>query len=78
MNDDRIRPADVYRETGQWIGPALVVGLSLLGVGAVIVLCGWLIGGWFQSHDVQRNYSNTVNSRRGRQPDGPEWHVRRA
>lgn len=27
--NDRIRPADVYRETGQWIGPALVAGLNL-------------------------------------------------
>lgn len=61
-DDNRIRPADVYRETGQWIGPALMIGLSLLGVGAVIVLCGWLIGGWFQSRDIQRNYSNTVSS----------------
>lgn len=57
--NDRIRPADVYRETGQWIGPALVAGLSLLGVGAVIVLCGWLIGGWFQSHDSQPSSQST-------------------
>lgn len=62
MGDKRIRPVDVYRETGQWIGPAIVAGVSLVGVASVVILVGWLAFGWFQSHDIQRNYSNTVNS----------------
>lgn len=64
MRDDDypVTPTEVYRQTGMWFGPVLFVGLAVLVIGATIVLCGWLIGGWFQSHDIQRSYSNTVNS----------------
>lgn len=37
-------------------------GVISVVVVAIIFLVGWQVGGWFQKHDIQRNYSNTVNS----------------
>lgn len=63
MND--VTPNDVYRETGRWFGPALVVGLAVIVLGAVLTLVGWRIGWWFtaqnatrQAEVIQNGYSN--------------------
>lgn len=59
---DEITPARVIRENYRWAPAVLTVSLTALGIGLVVVLVGWLAAGWFQSHNIQRNYSNTVSS----------------
>lgn len=54
-------PKDVYRETGRWFGPALVVGLAVLAVGLVLTLVGWRAGWWFAAQNATRQYQVTQN-----------------
>jgi hypothetical protein len=62
-DDDRVTPARVFRETGQWTPAVLfAVLMGVLVITAGILIPGWFIGGWFQSHSIARNYGNTVNS----------------
>ena len=60
-----VTPNDVYRETGRWFGPALVVGIAVIVLGAVLTLVGWQVGWWFTAHNatrqaemIQNGYSN--------------------
>lgn len=59
MND--ITPGQVYRETGRWFGPALVVGLAVLAVALVLGLVGWQAGWWFAARDATRQAEVTQN-----------------
>lgn len=54
MDYDDIAPRDVYRETRRWFAPALVVGLAVIALGAILTLVGWQVGWWFTAHDVAR------------------------
>jgi hypothetical protein len=58
---DDITPNDVYRETGRWFGPALVVGLAVLAIGVVLTLVGWRVGWWFTAQNATRQYQVTQN-----------------
>lgn len=58
-------PHDVYRETGRWFGPAVVVSLAVVAVGLIVTLVCWQAGWWFASHNatrqagvIQNGYSN--------------------
>lgn len=59
MND--ITPGQVYRETGRWFGPALVVGLAVLGLALILGLVGWQAGWWFAARDATRQAEVTQN-----------------
>ena len=59
MND--ISPREVYRETGRWFGPALVVGLAVLVLAAILTLVGWQVGWWFTAQNATRQYQVTQN-----------------
>lgn len=65
-----INPHDVYRETGRWFGPALVAGLAIIVLAAILTLVGWRIGWWFtaqnntrQAQLTQNGYSNQTTLR---------------
>ena len=59
MND--ITPGQVYRETGRWFGPALVVGLAVLALALILGLVGWRAGWWFAAQNATRQYQVTQN-----------------
>ena len=58
---DDVSPHDVYRETGRWFGPVLVVGLAVLAIGLILGLVGWQAGWWFAAHNATRQYQLTQN-----------------
>lgn len=64
-----IRPNDVYRETGRWFGPVLVVGVAVLAIGLILGLVGWSAGWWFTEHDVTRQNQVYQNSYPAQQAD---------
>jgi hypothetical protein len=49
-----VTPGQVYRETGRWIGPAIIVTLAVLLVGGIATLVCWQAGWWFAQRDVNR------------------------
>jgi hypothetical protein len=59
MND--YSPRDVYRETGRWFGPALVAGLAIIVLAAILTLVGWRIGWWFTAQNATRQAQVTQN-----------------
>lgn len=59
MND--ITPGQVYRETGRWFGPALVVGLAVLALALILGVVGWQAGWWFAAQDATRQAEVTQN-----------------
>lgn len=61
MSYGDIGPKDVYRETGRWFGPALVVGLAVIVLGAILTLVGWQVGWWFTAHNATRQAEITQN-----------------
>lgn len=63
MADDiDITPASAYRETVRWAPVVTFMGVIVVLVASVIILVGWQVGGWFQQHQIQRQFNNTVNS----------------
>jgi hypothetical protein len=60
MYDD-VTPKDVYRETGRWFGPALIVALAVVIIGLVVTLVCWQAGWWFAQHNATRQYQLTQN-----------------
>jgi len=63
MTDPGITPGRVMRETGRWTPPAVLVLFTAVAIiTAAVLLPGYYIGGWFQQHNIARNYSNTVAS----------------
>lgn len=60
MYDD-VRPHDVMRETGRWFPAALVVGLAVIALGAILTLVGWQVGWWFTAQNATRQYQVTQN-----------------
>lgn len=52
MND--ISPHDVYRETGRWFVPAVVVVAAVFVIGLALTFAGWQAGWWFTTHNVAR------------------------
>jgi hypothetical protein len=61
MDYDDISPRQVYRETGRWIGPAIVVSLAVVVVGLIVTLVCWQAGWWFASRDATRQAEITQN-----------------
>jgi branched-subunit amino acid permease len=62
---DDISPKDVYRETGRWFSPVLVVMLAVIGIALIGTLVCWRAGWWFtaqnatrQAEVIQNGYSN--------------------
>jgi hypothetical protein len=53
MYDD-VTPKDVYRETGKWFGPALVVTVAVIAFGLIATLICWQAGWWFAQHNADR------------------------
>ena len=63
-----IAPARVIRETWRWSGAAITVCVAVvLVVTAAVLIPGYFIGGWFQGHTIQRNFSQTVQSQQYQQ-----------
>ena len=56
-----VTPSDMYRETGRWIGPAIMVTLAVLLVGGIATLVCWQAGWWFASHNATRQYQMIQN-----------------
>lgn len=61
MSYNGITPKDVYRETGRWFGPALIVGLAVLALALILGLVGWQAGWWFAAHNATRQAEITQN-----------------
>lgn len=56
-------PREVRREVRRWTPTAVFTLLAVVFVvTAGILLPGYYIGGWFQQHQIQRQFNNTVNS----------------
>ena len=63
MLDPDITPSRAIRETGRWTPALLMICLAaVLVVTAGILVPGYYIGGWFQSHNIARSYNNVVHS----------------
>ena len=56
-----VTPGQVYRETGRWIGPAIIVTLAVILVGGIATLVCWQAGWWFASHNATRQYQVIQN-----------------
>lgn len=59
MND--YTPGQVYRETGRWFGPAVVVSLAVVAVGLIVTLVCWRAGWWFAAQNATRQAQVTQN-----------------
>jgi hypothetical protein len=66
MNNDT-NPHEVMRETFRWAPVFAVVGVVVIIALIPTLLIGWKVGGWFQKANIQRGYSNTVNSQQYQQ-----------
>jgi hypothetical protein len=61
-DDLDITPARAINEGFRWAPVALIIGVLTVVIGGIIILVGWQEAGWFQSHQIARNYNLTVNS----------------
>jgi len=58
-----VSPREVRREVRRWSGTAVFVLVTfVLVITAGILVPGYFIGGWFQTHQIRRQFNNTVNS----------------
>lgn len=58
-----VSPREVRREVRRWTPTAIFSMLAVvLVITAGILVPGYYIGGWFQQHQIQRQFNNTVNS----------------
>lgn len=55
-------PKAARQATYRWAPTVAMWVGGFIAVVAVINLFGWWLGGWYQTHTTQRNFSNTVNS----------------
>jgi hypothetical protein len=56
-------PGRVNREAGRWAPSAMFVGwMAVIVVAAGILLPGYFVAGWFQTHNASRSFSITVHS----------------
>ena len=63
--DDEITPGRLMRSTFTWAGPLTVTAIVAVLCGALVLLVGWQVGGWFQqaslnrtNHLIQGGYAN--------------------
>lgn len=67
MDDDNVTPARAIREGFRWTPVVLILGALAIAVVTALALFVWHVAGVFQAKNIQRNYSNTVNSQQYQQ-----------